>query len=342
MLVSIIIPIYNVEAYIAECLQSVMRQTFRDLEVLLVDDCGTDGSLAIVRDMLGGAEEAVIDGVSYRIVHHERNRGLSAARNTGIDAARGEWVFFLDSDDWISENCIEEHVKAMQQADGIETTIAQLETFDDEGHTDISLLSGIRCPQLQMPEGVYSNEIFRKYIAGGFYEMAWNKLIRRDYLIRHELYFQEGLLHEDNLWSFCCVCQLRKVAAIHKTLYHYRIRKESLMSQSMGERKAKAHNSVLCGQIDYAVTHGWATDEQVFNYLFPRVKGYFFNPFYQANRQLIDDLFDKLDTIHFWTYGQLWHLVQARRDFFPYLYRLLPKKLGRWYYRKVGSLVWGR
>ena len=102
--VSIIIPVYNVELYIAECLQSVMNQTYQgQLECIVVDDCGTDRSMEIVARMIAG-----YDGpIEFRVLHHEKNMGLSCARNTGIDAVTGDYVFFLDSDDWISYDCID-------------------------------------------------------------------------------------------------------------------------------------------------------------------------------------------------------------------------------------------
>lgn len=328
MLVSIIIPIYNVEKYITECLQSVMRQTYRNLEVLLVDDCGTDKSLLIIRTMLGDSEDATIDGVHYRILHHERNRGLSAARNTGIDAAKGEWLFFMDSDDWIEDDCIETLINAAKQDDGIETAIGQLETFDAAGHKNVSLENGEKCPNLQMPEGVYSKDIIQKYLAGGFYEMAWNKLVRRDFLMQHDLYFKEGLIHEDTLWSLCCVSQFSKVAVVHKMLYHYRIRESSIMSKSQGERKVKAKNTVLCSQIDYVITHGFGDNKLLFDYLYGKIKILFLSSLFRENREYALDLYTKLGAVHFWTYKQIWRMLPAKRDIVPPLSRLLPEGAG--------------
>lgn len=94
MKVSIIIPVYNVAPYVKECLSSVMRQTYRDMEVIIVDDCGKDESMNIVLDNLQGKEEIAPEGISYKIIRHERNQGLSEARNTGLDIAVGDYVFF--------------------------------------------------------------------------------------------------------------------------------------------------------------------------------------------------------------------------------------------------------
>ena len=97
-MISIIVPIYNVEEFIAECLQSVVAQTYRDYELILVDDCGTDGSMSVAARF---ASHPALEG-KMRILRHDRNRGLSAARNTGTAAAKGKYILFLDVDDSLS------------------------------------------------------------------------------------------------------------------------------------------------------------------------------------------------------------------------------------------------
>ena len=95
MKVSIVIPIYNVSVYIENCLESVRRQIYQDLEVILVDDCGTDNSMEIVQEYL-----EYHNFVEVKIIHHTHNRGLSAARNTGLEAATGDYVFSYWSPPW--------------------------------------------------------------------------------------------------------------------------------------------------------------------------------------------------------------------------------------------------
>ena len=107
MKVSIIIPVYNVASYIEECIQSVLDQTYPDLEVVLVDDCGTDHSMELAENLIRKSNRSSI----FRIEKHDRNRGLSAARNTGIKTATGEYLYFVDSDDKISQDCIEKLVQ---------------------------------------------------------------------------------------------------------------------------------------------------------------------------------------------------------------------------------------
>ena len=95
MKVSIIIPIYNVAPYIKRCLQSVADQTYKDIECILIDDCGSDNSINLAKEFIYDYKGNIL----FTILHHEENKGLSAARNTGLRYAKGEYVYFLDSDD---------------------------------------------------------------------------------------------------------------------------------------------------------------------------------------------------------------------------------------------------
>lgn len=112
--VSIIIPVYNVAPYIEACLKSVMRQTYGgQMECIIVDDCGTDDSIAIAERMTAAYQGPI----QFRMLHHDRNRGLSAARNMGTNAATGDYIYYLDSDDEITTDCIERLMKPIM-ADG--------------------------------------------------------------------------------------------------------------------------------------------------------------------------------------------------------------------------------
>lgn len=96
-MISVIVPIYNVQNYIAECLESIISQTYRDLEIICVDDCGLDNSISIVKKYMKKDDR-------IKLVHHEENQGLGGARNTGISVANGEYIYFMDSDDKIERD----------------------------------------------------------------------------------------------------------------------------------------------------------------------------------------------------------------------------------------------
>ena len=111
MKVSIIIPVYNVGDYIEDCLRSVIRQVYSgDIECIIVDDCGTDNSIALAERLMASYKGPI----QFIILHHQHNRGLSAARNTGIDVAQGDYIFFLDSDDELTDDSIATLTKPLE------------------------------------------------------------------------------------------------------------------------------------------------------------------------------------------------------------------------------------
>ena len=119
--VSLIIPVYNVAEYIQTSFYSALNQTFQSIEYIIIDDCGTDNSMNILYDIL----DAHPRRSDVRIYHHDENRGLSAARNTGLKKATGEYVYFMDSDDEIVADCIEMHYKSIQRSNA-DFTVANI------------------------------------------------------------------------------------------------------------------------------------------------------------------------------------------------------------------------
>ena len=117
MKISIIVPVYNVELYIKECFESIAAQTYKgEIECIFVDDCGQDDSVAILEKLIAEYHGPI----QFSIVHHEHNKGLSGARNTGIRKAKGDYLYFLDSDDTITPDCIEKLVMLVEKYPGVE------------------------------------------------------------------------------------------------------------------------------------------------------------------------------------------------------------------------------
>ena len=216
--VSIIIPIYNVEPFIKDCLSSVMHQTYDGpMECILVDDCGTDRSVAIVEEMV-----AQYDGtIDFKVLRHEHNQGLSAARNSGINASKGDYVFFLDSDDWIAKDCIE-RLAAPLQTKRYEMVV---------GDFDKTVGIPRRGHRLIDKGGEYNAEgpIFEMLCNKGVYVMAWNKLLALDYLNKYGLRFDVGRIFEDDILSFDLCCTMKSLYVVNAVTYHYRVREGSIM-----------------------------------------------------------------------------------------------------------------
>lgn len=217
--VSVIVPVYNVERYIRECLESLLHQTSSGFETLFVDDCGQDASVFLIEQFLNDHPE-----FNGRIIHHAKNRGLSAARNTGLKAAAGEYVLFLDSDDELSLDCIEKLTVPLNE------------------HTYDVVVGGVREQytdgtgnEMMMKSGPVANPL-KSYADGAWYVMAWNKLCNRKFLLDNELYFEEGLLHEDVVWSFKLATICQSMYIVNTPTYYYKIRSASIMTSMSIEK----------------------------------------------------------------------------------------------------------
>ena len=233
--VSIIIPVYNVELYIAECLQSVMNQTYQgQLECIVVDDCGTDRSMEIVARMIAG-----YDGpIEFRVLHHEKNMGLSCARNTGIDAVTGDYVFFLDSDDWISYDCIDYLVSLVNKGN-YEMVVGGFAYYygdnDERNHARFS-------------DDTLTQEFSgREYLYGWLDRSAsiavWNKLYPIWYLRKTKVYFNKSLfLSEDVLFNFELFHLPSTICRSNRVTYYYRQQRKGSI---LFELKRKGSKTVL-------------------------------------------------------------------------------------------------
>ena len=234
--VSVIVPVYNVSEYIERCWDSIRNQTYKNIEVLFVDDCGTDDSVAKLEGYL-----AAEDTVDARILHHSRNRGLSAARNTGLEAATGEYVYFLDSDDDITEDCIESLVSPLTEKK-YDFVVGDYSVVGDGKYSPLSLSTGAVETQ---------EEVLRTYAAGEWYVMAWNKLCRRDFLIDNNLFFREGLIHEDVLWTFQVACKAQSLYVCNDVTYNYNVRGASIMTSMSIERDLRVYLDVFDAIVDF-------------------------------------------------------------------------------------------
>jgi len=210
-----------------------MRQTYQGaMECLIVDDCGTDDSIAIAERVIASYDGPIV----FQILHHEWNRGLSAARNTGTLAAKGDYLYYLDSDDVITEDCI---ALLMQKAE--EYPEAELVQGNCCRHT----LTGetyVFVKQYALAVASSNDEVRECY----YREMnvnVWNKLIKHDFLIGHHLFNKEGILFEDELWSFYLLKCLNKACFVSTITYHWRQRPHSITTGT--DRATMAHHYVL-------------------------------------------------------------------------------------------------
>ena len=264
-MISVIIPIYNVEAYIEDCLKSVASQTCLkqgvQVECILVDDCGTDNSISIAEAIIDriNENEDKDENLTFKLLHHDHNRGLSAARNTGMEVAQGEYVYFVDSDDILFLDCIENLISIARIHPDAEMIVGQYDEFYE----------GEEChrARLMQSDGIYSGDVIGTYIEGKIPAKATNKLVRKEFLIKNNLMFEEGLVHEDALWSFHVFCLAKKVVVSDQVIYHYLQRPGSLDKQKNMNLHATHYNRVHCLQAKFVFEHGLQNDTRLFRFI---------------------------------------------------------------------------
>lgn len=209
---------YQVEQYLAICLKSITDQTMTDgVECILVDDCGSDRSLFIAKDFI----EHYQGNVLFRIVEREKNGGLSAARNSGIDVASGEYVYFLDSDDEITPNCLEIMWGLVEKYGKV--NLVQGAFFEDEKYANS--ISNIEFPEFCTCQAEIKTFLLQ-YL--GDIVGAQSRLINLSFLKEHHLYFEEGIIHEDNLWTFFLSKYVRTMAYCDVCTYYHRYNPNSI------------------------------------------------------------------------------------------------------------------
>ncbi|PNC16928.1 hypothetical protein CXU22_09745 [Akkermansia muciniphila] len=216
--ISVIIPAYKTQQYIERCIYSVLGQTLGDIEIILVNDSSPDNTLSMMEQIASTWS----GDKTIRIISHEQNRGLSAARNTGLASAQGEFIYFLDSDDYIAPNALETLLR-LAQAEDSPVTIGGVLQVDQEDTPLDHQICHIKDTVLKGKEEIlHALQILDIYISG------WNKLVRRDWLLENNILFDEGYLHED--WPWCLRLALRadKIICSTHICYYYVCRPGSI------------------------------------------------------------------------------------------------------------------
>lgn len=220
-LVSIGIPVYNVEPYIEKCLLSALSQSYENLEILVVDDCGSDNSMAIVSSLI----QTHPRGTAVRITKHAQNKGIGEARNTIIKECRGKYVYFIDSDDFIDTNAID---ILCAQAEKYETDVAIA------SHRKVALNTGEELPTYQYKsfQRFYGEDAFANYVCSDLrWHVAivvWNILFSVKFLRTNNLLFA-GRKDEDALFLSDYYSEVKSAVIMPDITYNYVARPDSIM-----------------------------------------------------------------------------------------------------------------
>ena len=223
MLFSLIIPVFNVEKYLGDCLDSVLAQSFQDWEAICINDGSTDGSLSILAEY--AAKDARIKVVS------QANAGTAVARNTGLKEASGDYIFFLDSDDWLEANALKVLSEKLSGEDML--CFSGKRYFESTGKYNQADI---------LPEKVYrsgmdyynENALLPRDFA---FVCVVLRVYNRAFLIQNELFFDDDISYEDNLWVPMTVYHAHSIKVISEPLYIYRIREGSKMQDVSLKRK---------------------------------------------------------------------------------------------------------
>jgi len=234
--VSIIIPMYNVSNYIEHCLESVIRQTYPAIECIIVDDGSTDDSAAKCERIIGAYQGPI----QFSIIYHDRNRGVSAGRNTGTDAVTGQYVYYLDSDDVISPDCIEKLLAPMladETIEGVQGRSILLKNKDYDNLPKGPEMEPLDLVGRSIIQDTYYED--RKWETGNrnIIVFATNKLMRVDFIKKNHLGFKEGQLWEDILWFSYMVNCVNHMYLVPDITYYNCKRPNSITTGTSLERR---------------------------------------------------------------------------------------------------------
>lgn len=222
-LISVIVPIYNVEKYLARCVDSIVNQTYKNLEIILVDDGSPDRCPQMCDDY---AEK------DSRIkVVHKKNGGLSDARNAGMAVVTGEYISFIDSDDYVSDDFFECLLDVMNKENSDIAECSVVKFYEDNRFDEISDDLSVKTYDTQDAMSALIAE-------NPFHQHVWNKLYKTE-LVK-DIPYAVGKLNEDEFWTYRVFGRANKVARLNKTMYYYFQRSSSIMGVGYNIRRLDA------------------------------------------------------------------------------------------------------
>ncbi len=226
--ISVIVPVYNVEKYLEKCLDSILNQTFKDIEIICVNDGSTDSSRKIL--------ETYQKRDSRIKIADKENGGLSSARNAGLKIAQGEFISFIDSDDWVSESMLDKLYKNITSLN-TDISICAVHLYDEGKNT---VIDSDKYFSLEYFDKTFDNRAFSYKDTKSFLMdvcvMAWNKLYRKSFLDECGAKFPDGLIFEDGPFFFSIFFKTQRVSIVRDFLYYYRINRTGSIVQKGGKQ----------------------------------------------------------------------------------------------------------
>ena len=215
-LISVIVPVYKVEKYLPDCMESLIHQTYQNLEIIMVDDCSPDHSGAI-------CDRYAADDKRIKVIHRTENRGLSGARNLALNQANGQYLFFIDSDDWIALDTIEalyENMKKYQADCCVGGCVTVIEAEDGSLDFQKRIHTPTHCES--------AHDAMKRVLLSG--SAAWNRLYRKEAF--GQIRFPEGRINEDEPAVLRLYSCMDRIVFLDKDTYFYRKRKNSITTSA--------------------------------------------------------------------------------------------------------------
>ena len=239
--ISVIIPVYNVEKYLRQCVNSVLEQKLDDIEIILIDDGSPDGSPAICDEYADKYKEV-------RVIH-KKNGGLSSARNEGILAAKGEYLIFMDSDDWWNpEIDVREMLSEVRRYSDVEMFLfTSYDYVEGQGMFKRNEHCNLKYIRTDSVKNYYEDLLNN----GNLEVSACTKIIKKKFLVDHELFFKEGLLSEDNHWMLRLLRELKFVHILDKELYICRTTRQDSITHTIKKKNIEDLLTIIDESIHY-------------------------------------------------------------------------------------------
>lgn len=243
--ISVIIPVYNTEKYVKESVESIMQQTLQDIEIIIINDGSTDNSLSVIH-LLAQQDQRIT-------VYSQSNQGLSIARNTGLEKVKGEFIYFMDSDDLLTndalETCYQECIA--EQLDFV--------FFDAESFYDDDKLSRTYHYQrnLNIENKVWNGAewLKKQYDTWNYRSSACLSLVKSDFIRQNHIQFYPHILHEDELYTALLYLKASRVKYIKQTFFKRRIRSNSIVTSKFTMKNIQGY-FIVTDELDrYAVRH---------------------------------------------------------------------------------------
>ncbi len=248
--ISVIVPVYNVAPYLSACLDSVLAQTLRDFELILVDDGSTDGSREIAKEYEAKDERV-------RLFLHRWNHGVTAAHNLGLEVSRGKYVVFVDSDDIVVPDCLEILYRAIEILEADVVQAGFQEFAETPGDGDVY--------RLTKEPAILSDDIAER--AGYFVPLRlhiapWSKIFRRSFLDRHRMLYYDVPVADDVCFHYQCLLAAQRYAVLPEILYQYRKNRKGSVQSVQGFQRAERYAVSMARSLEEF--SDWAQQEERF------------------------------------------------------------------------------